>query len=87
MELSVPDEIAAETGCSSSEMLFDLAVGLFLDGRLTLGRAAALAGQPRISFLEELGRRRIPMPYNDQDLAADVQTLREIFPSSDSRKT
>ena len=44
MELTVPDEIATQTGCSTGEMLFDLAVGLFLDGRLTAGRAASLAG-------------------------------------------
>ena len=76
MELSVPDEIAAQTGCSTREMLFDLAVGLFLDGRLALGRAAGLAGQTKIAFLDELGRRRVPMPYDEKDLAADVETLR-----------
>jgi predicted HTH domain antitoxin len=66
-------------------MLFDLAVGLFLDGRLTSGRAASLAGLSKIAFLDELGRRRIPMPYDERDLAADVQTLREVFPDSGDR--
>jgi predicted HTH domain antitoxin len=86
MELTVPDEIVAQTGCSTRELLFDLAVGLLLDGRLTLGRAATLAGLSKISFLEELGRRRIPVPYDEQDVAADVQTLRELFPDRDSPK-
>jgi predicted HTH domain antitoxin len=86
MELTVPDEIAAQTGCSTREMLFDLAVGLFLDGRLTAGGAAALAAQSKIAFLDELGRRRIPMPYDEKDLASDVQTLREIFPPRDPRQ-
>lgn len=85
MELSVPDGIAAQTGCSSEEMLFNLAVGLFLDGRLTLGSAATLAHQSKIAFLDQLGQRRIPMPYGETDLAADLETLREIFPSSDPR--
>ena len=80
MQLTVPDEFVTQTGCSTGELLFDLAVGLFLDGRLTLGRAANLANLSRIAFLDELGRRRIPMPYDEQDLAADLQTLREVFP-------
>ena len=81
MELVVPDEVVAQTGCSPQELLFGLAVGLVLDGRLTLGRAAGLAGLSKIAFLEELGRRRLPMPYDEQDLEADLLTLREVFPS------
>jgi predicted HTH domain antitoxin len=84
MELTVPDEIAAQTGCSEGELLFDLAVGLFLDGRLTSGHAAHLAGLSKIAFLDELGRRRIAMPYDEQDLATDLQTLRELFPDRDA---
>lgn len=85
MQLTVPDELVAQSGCSDRELLFDLAVGLFLDGRLTLGLAANLAGLPRIAFLDELGRRRIPMPYDEEQLAADVQTLREVFPERPPR--
>ena len=81
VELVVPDEVVAQTGCSPQELLFGLAVGLVLDGRLTLGRAAGLAGLTKIAFLEELGRRRIPMPYDEQDLEADLLTLREERPA------
>ena len=80
MQLAVPDDLAMESGCTPRELLFGLAVGLVLEGRLTLGRAAGLAGLSKIAFLEELGRRRIPMPYDEQDIAADLQTLREVFP-------
>jgi len=86
MQLAVPDELELESGCSPRELLFGLAVGLVLDGRLTLGRAAALAGLSKIAFLEELGRRRIPMPYDEQDLQADVLTLREVFPNGEPRQ-
>ena len=80
MQLTVPDELVTQTGCSRGELLFDLAVGLFLDGRLTCGGAARLADLSQPAFLDELGRRRIPMPYDQADLAADVLTLRELFP-------
>lgn len=87
MQLTVPDDLLGHTGCSDADLLFDLAVGLFLDGRLTLGRAAGLAGLAKPAFLDELGRRRIPMPYDEEDLAADLQTLRELFPADAPRKT
>ena len=83
MQLAVPDDLAMESGCTPRELLFGLAVGLVLEGRLTLGRAAGLAGLSKIAFLEELGRRRIPMPYDEQDLQADLITLRELFPGSE----
>lgn len=86
MELAVPDDLAVESGCTPRELLFGLAVGLVLEGRLTLGRAAGLAGLSKIAFLEELGRRRIPMPYDEQDLQADLISLREVFPSGGPRQ-
>lgn len=87
MQLTVPDDLLGQTGCSDADLLFALAVGLFLDGRMTLGRAAGLAGLSKPAFLDELGRRRIPMPYDEEDLAADLQTLRELFPADAPRKT
>ena len=83
MRLVLPDDLATESACTPRELLFGLAVGLVLEGRLTLGRAAGLAGLSKIVFLEELGRRRIPMPYDEQDLQADRLSLRELFPGSE----
>ena len=80
MQLTIPDDIAAQAGCSDEEMRFDLAVGLMLDGRLTLGQAGRLAGLSKPEFLDALGRHRIPMPYDEQDLASDLRTLDRLFP-------
>lgn len=87
MQLTLPDELPHPTGRSDADLRFDLAVGLFRDGRLTLGRAAGLASLAKPDFLDELGRRRIPMPYDEHDLAADLQTLRELFPPGAPCKT
>lgn len=62
-------------------------MGGFLDGRLTLGQAANLAALPCIAFLDELGLLRIPMPYDQQDLASDLQTLRVVFPGQTPPKS
>lgn len=78
MELSIPDELVESSGCSPQELRFELAVGLLMDGRLTLGQAARLAGLSKPVFLDELGRRRIPVPWDETDLAADAETLQML---------
>jgi predicted HTH domain antitoxin len=80
MQLTIPDEIADQAGCSGEELLFDLGIGLLMDGRLTLGQAANLAGMSRSAFLDRMSQRRIPMPYDEEDVQADVRTLRRLWP-------
>ncbi|MCP4545522.1 MAG: UPF0175 family protein [bacterium] len=43
------------------EMRFLLAAKMFEIRRLSLGKASELAGMPRLRFMDELGRRRIPV--------------------------
>lgn len=81
MQLNIPDEIADQAGCSGEEMLFDLGVGLLMDGRLTLGQAANLAGMSKSVFLDNMSRRRIPMPYDVDDVQADLRTLQRLWPN------
>lgn len=80
MILQIPDSLAVQSGCSSQEMLFGLAVGLFMDGRLTLGQAGDALGLSKPDFMELLGQRGIPMPYDEADLESDLKTLRRLFP-------
>lgn len=43
--------------------------------KITLGRAARIAGLPQAEFLKGLGRRGIPIHYDVADFAADLETL------------
>jgi len=62
----------------------DLAVGLYLDGRLSLGKAARLAGSTRLSFWQLLVDRGHPVfDYSERDLAADREAIAR-FESSDA---
>ncbi|MDP1592181.1 MAG: UPF0175 family protein [Prosthecobacter sp.] len=74
-----PDSLAVQSGCSSQELLFGLAVGLFMDGRLTLGQAGNALGLSKPEFMQLLGQRGIPMPYNEADLADDLKKLDRLF--------
>lgn len=52
-----------------------LAIGLFVSDESTLGQAAEVAGFSQTDFLRELGRRRIPIRYGREELAADLQAV------------
>ncbi len=45
---------------------------MFIDRRVTLGRGAAVAGLSQSEFRHELGRRKIPVHYDEKDALADV---------------
>jgi predicted HTH domain antitoxin len=63
MQVEVPDEIllAEKTDAEtfSREIRLLAAVKLYELGRLTSGRAALLAGMPRVEFLMQLERYRV----------------------------
>jgi predicted HTH domain antitoxin len=43
-----------------------------------MGRAAGLAGLPRVPFQRELARRGVTVDYEVEDLHADLATLRSL---------
>ena len=76
MTLQIPDSLATQSGCGPQELLF----GLFMDGRLTLGQAGSALGLSKPQFMDLLGQRGIPMPYDVDDLESDLKTLDKLFP-------
>lgn len=78
MNLTIPAQIVEQSGATEEEILIDLAVGLFSGDHLTLGRAAEFAGMSKSSFLDELGKRRIPVHYDLNDLESDLDFVRGI---------
>jgi predicted HTH domain antitoxin len=73
MIIPLPDDV--ETRLTLQDAKRCLAVGLFVDQRVTLGQAAAIAGVSQSEFLHELGRCRIPVHYDESDALADVATV------------
>lgn len=53
------------------ELRFLLAVKLFELGRLSLGKAGEIAGMSKLLFMDELGRREIPVINLSEDQLAD----------------
>src|SRR5688572_26943138 len=61
MLLEIDDEVFGRLVMTGEEVRLDLALGLFMSRRLTLGRAAEVAGISQMDFLEQLGQRGIPL--------------------------
>jgi predicted HTH domain antitoxin len=73
MELTLPKPL--DERLSQEDTALHLAIGLFVTEEATLGQAAQTAGLSQADFLRELGRRRIPIHYGHDELAADLQAV------------
>ena len=78
MNVMVPDSILEGMSIDQKGILFDLALGMYADGRLTLGQAAELASLPQPAFLKELGKRSIPVHYGPRDLDVDLEAIARL---------
>jgi predicted HTH domain antitoxin len=70
MSVLLPEEI--ERQFTPEDIRLHLALGMFLDHRVTLGQGATIAGLSQSEFLHELGKRRIPVHYDEADAQGDV---------------
>ena len=76
MILNLPENLEARLSPQST--VLHLAIGLFVSDESTLGQAALVAGLSQADFLRELGRRRIPIHYGSEELAADLQAVEAL---------
>lgn len=74
MRVAVPSAVAD----SESELLRELAIVLYEREKLSIGRAARLAGMDKWAFNDLLADREIPMHYDVADLERDLATLRSL---------
>jgi predicted HTH domain antitoxin len=78
MNLTLPEPLIEGITLTEKDILFQLALGLYVDRKATLGQAARLAGMSRPAFLDALGERQVPIHYDEADLESDLQTLRNL---------
>ncbi|PYJ82628.1 MAG: hypothetical protein DME22_18145 [Verrucomicrobia bacterium] len=78
MTLTIPSERLGNIELNERDAVVDIAIGLYKREQVSLGRAAEIAGMTSPAFLAELGRRRIPINYDGDDLQADLKTLKKL---------
>jgi len=76
--LEIPQDILDSARLTSSELRVEMAVHLYAQGRLSVGKARELADMSLWEFRQLLASRRIPAHYDERDLDEDVATLREM---------
>jgi predicted HTH domain antitoxin len=72
MPVILSDEELQAFHLTESEARLALAIRLYQDDRISIGRAATLAGLNRIEFQRELGRREISL-YDREMLENDLK--------------
>ena len=76
--LEVSQEILDSARLTPSELKVEMALHLYAQRRLSIGKARELAGLTLWEFRQLLASRRIPPHYDEVDLEEDVATLREL---------
>ncbi|MBN1139138.1 MAG: UPF0175 family protein [Anaerolineae bacterium] len=76
--LEVSQDVLDSARLSPSELKVEMAVHLYAQGRLSIGKARELAGMALWEFRQVLASRRIPPHYDEADLDEDAATLHEL---------
>jgi len=83
--LVIPLELVKMTGLDEQELKIELAIYFYKKFNLSSGKAARFAGIPRVAFFHELGKRNIPVNYDENDALHDVEAMKafgEKYPTS-----
>ncbi|MBV8352627.1 MAG: UPF0175 family protein [Verrucomicrobia bacterium] len=75
MTVTIPDDRIGDIQVSEHDALVDIAIGLYKREQVSLGRAAEIANMSSPAFLDQLGRRKIPINYGVDDLRQDLSSL------------
>ncbi|HRG48377.1 MAG TPA: UPF0175 family protein [Leptospiraceae bacterium] len=78
MTLIFEDTLLSQIKLSESDIKAEFSIFLYQNKKLTLARAAKLAGMNRIEFQKALTTRQIPIHYSLSDLENDLNTIEQI---------
>ena len=76
--LEIPADVLDSARMTVEEAKLELAISLYAQRRLSLGKARELAGLSLWEFRQILASRWIPPQYDVEDLDQDVETLRRL---------
>lgn len=80
LTLEIPDEVSRAMRIPlpelKSRLQLELAISLYQQSILSLGKAAELAGLTRWELNDILARRGVPMHYGDKELNEDLAYAR-----------
>ena len=77
VSIEIPREVLRATQLSPQELVQELAIYLFQQGKLSFGKAHEMAGLTAWSFQQVLASRGIPVHYGVDEYEQDLATLKE----------
>ncbi len=81
IKLQIPEEIYSVIGTRrdlAKEVLKRLAVALYAERKISLGKAVELAGVSYSNFFDLLADCGVYLDYDEEDLNEDMETLRRL---------
>jgi predicted HTH domain antitoxin len=76
--LEISQDILDSAKLTVNDLKIEIAISLYAQGRLSVGKARELAGMSLWEFRQLLASRRISPHYNVDDFEEDLTTLREL---------
>ena len=77
-QLEIPLDVLDSARLTVEELRSELAIHLYEQGRLSVGKAHELAGLSLWEFRQLLAARGIPAHVGVEDLERDLETLRKL---------
>ncbi|MCX6935227.1 MAG: UPF0175 family protein [Verrucomicrobia bacterium] len=81
MVIELSDQALEGIELSPELAKLEMALGLYRDEKVSLGKAAQVAGLSVPAFLQEMGRRNIAIHYGMEELNQDLEMLRKLNPA------
>lgn len=78
MSVIIPDDILQSAEMSEAELKLEIAIMLFQQDKISLGKARSLAGMSLLDFQREIASRGICIHYDVDEFEEDIQTLRSM---------
>lgn len=75
LTLEIPGDVLESARMTMADVKLELAISLFAANRLSMGKAAELAGLPVAEFQMHLGTRHLGPHYDASDALEDQETL------------
>ena len=78
MTLEISEEIVATSHLTLEEVRLGLAIWLFQEKQVSLGKCAKVAGMHKMQFQKELGKRKIAAHYTEEDFERDLKSVKRM---------
>lgn len=76
--VTIPQDVLDSARLTVDELKQELAISLYAQRRLSIGKARELASMPLWTFRQLLASRGIAPHFDIEDLTEDVATLRDL---------